>query len=188
MERVIGLTGIGGQGIQLAARTLAEAAVADGKRVQLFASYGGMMRGGNSDSYLAISDEPVMSPPVPGSLDAALVMHHAYASDIWSRLSPSGMVVVNSSVVDVTTLPPTEAAVHGVQALQLAEGLGAAMAASSIAVGLLAALCEAPSLDALVATAAEVLPSYRRSAIDTNIAALRAGWALAESVTAGAST
>ena len=53
--------------IQLAARTLAEAAIADGLRVQLFASYGGMMRGGNSDSFLVIADRDITLPPVVGA-------------------------------------------------------------------------------------------------------------------------
>ena len=185
MERVIGLTGIGGQGIQLAARTVAEAAVADGLHVQLFASYGGMMRGGNSDSYLAIADTTVSSPPVPGSLDGALIMHAKYAADIWGRLRPGALAVVNSSVVDVSTMAPTSADVFEVAALSMAEDLGSIVAASQVATGVLASLLGAPSLDALVAVAATVLPSYRQSAIDSNIAALRAGWVFGAGVANG---
>jgi Pyruvate/2-oxoacid:ferredoxin oxidoreductase gamma subunit len=49
VEREILLTGIGGQGIQLAAQVLARAAVASGLEVMLFGSYGGTMRGGPTD-------------------------------------------------------------------------------------------------------------------------------------------
>jgi Pyruvate/2-oxoacid:ferredoxin oxidoreductase gamma subunit len=63
-EREVLLTGIGGQGVQLAARVLAEAALVDGLEVQLFASYGGMMRGGNTDASVVISDQPIDAPPV----------------------------------------------------------------------------------------------------------------------------
>jgi Pyruvate/2-oxoacid:ferredoxin oxidoreductase gamma subunit len=54
MEREILLTGIGGQGVQLAANVLAHAALDEGRDVQLFGSYGGMMRGGNTDAELVV--------------------------------------------------------------------------------------------------------------------------------------
>ena len=50
MERELLLTGIGGQGVQLAAQVLARAAIAEGRSVQMFGSYGGMMRGGNTEA------------------------------------------------------------------------------------------------------------------------------------------
>ena len=50
MERELLLTGIGGQGIQLAAAVLARAALVEGREVQVFGSYGGMMRGGATEA------------------------------------------------------------------------------------------------------------------------------------------
>src|SRR4051812_30733915 len=50
VEREVIATGIGGQGIQLAAEVLARAATAEGREVLMFGSYGGMMRGGNTDA------------------------------------------------------------------------------------------------------------------------------------------
>ena len=61
-ERLL-LTGIGGQGIQLAAQVLARAALTEGREVQLFGSYGGMMRGGNTEATLVVADGPVEAPP-----------------------------------------------------------------------------------------------------------------------------
>ena len=62
-ERALLLTGIGGQGIQLAARTLAVAAVSDGLQAMVFGEYGGMMRGGNSDSTVVLGTERLLTPP-----------------------------------------------------------------------------------------------------------------------------
>lgn len=62
MRREVVMSGIGGQGIQLAAQTLARGALQDGLYVQLFGSYGGMMRGGNTDATLVVSDVPVAAP------------------------------------------------------------------------------------------------------------------------------
>ena len=56
MERELMLTGIGGQGVQLAAQVLARAATLEGREVMLFGSYGGMMRGGNTDATLVVAD------------------------------------------------------------------------------------------------------------------------------------
>ncbi len=181
VEREILLTGIGGQGIQLAARTLAEAAIADGRRVQLFASYGGMMRGGNSDSYLAIGDEPITSPPVVGSAWAALVMHHEHAFGVWPKLHPQSISMINSSVVDPDCRPM---AGHGevaeVAALEIATELGSPVAASQVLVGALVARTNVVSGDALLDSAARVLPSYRSEAATVNRLALEKGMELGE--------
>lgn len=191
VEREILLTGIGGQGIQLAARTLAEAAIADGRRVQLFASYGGMMRGGNSDSFLVIADSDISSPPVVGSAWAALVMHHEHAAAVWPKLRPDSLVVINHSVV-APSCRPSDAAVGVVEvaALDIATEAGSSMAASLVLVGALVARTNLVSADALLDTAARVLPSYRSEAAVVNRKALEAGlatgtlthdaWALAE--------
>ena len=56
MEREVLLTGIGGQGVQLAAQVLARAAALEGKGVMLFGVYSGMMRGGNSDSTVVVNE------------------------------------------------------------------------------------------------------------------------------------
>src|SRR5262245_25279538 len=64
MEREIIFTGIGGQGIQLMAKVLAQAAAGDGKQVMLFGVYGGAMRGSASESTLVIGDEAIQAPPI----------------------------------------------------------------------------------------------------------------------------
>ena len=56
MEREIGLTGIGGQGVQLAAQTLARGAAHEGRNVSLFGVYSGSMRGGRTDSSVVVAD------------------------------------------------------------------------------------------------------------------------------------
>ncbi len=99
MERELLMTGIGGQGVQLAAQLIAKTATRFGRYVQLFGSYGGMMRGGNTDATLIIGDEPVQAPPMVSSAWSALVMHHEFAAPTLERLRPGGVLVVNTSVV-----------------------------------------------------------------------------------------
>ena len=60
-ERELLLTGIGGQGVQLAAQVVARAAVLEARQVMLFGVYSGVMRGGNSDATVVVADEPVQA-------------------------------------------------------------------------------------------------------------------------------
>jgi len=170
------LSGIGGQGMQLAARTLAEAAIADGRRVQLFASYGGMMRGGNSDAYLVIGDAAIEAPPQPGRCWAAVVSHHAHAESVWPSIEPDGIAVVNSDVVLAEHRPDTVSfSVVEIPALAVASDLGAPVAASLVAVGSLVAHTALVARESLLGTPERVLPSYRADAAELNRAALTAG-------------
>ena len=181
VEREILFTGIGGQGVQLAARTLAEAAMADGRRVQLFASYGGMMRGGNSDSFLVIADRAITLPPVVGTAWAAVVMHHEHAADVWAKLRPDSIAIINDSVVEPNSRPNNSAVeVVEVPALDIASEVGSPLAASLVLVGALVARTDLVSADALLDGAAKVLPSYRSEAAAVNREALAAGLKIGE--------
>lgn len=176
VQHEILLTGIGGQGIQLAARTVAEAAITDGRRVQLFASYGGMMRGGNSDAAVVLADGPITAPPVLSSAAAGLVMHHEHAAPVWSALRPGGVAVVNTTVVDRSGLVPRDdLTVVDVDALAIATSLGAPVAASLVLVGAWASAVGLVGADALLATPERVLPGYRAAAAERNRSALQAG-------------
>src|ERR1700757_1538109 len=98
MERELLLTGIGGQGGQLAGRVIATAAIAEGRSVQLFGSYGGMMRGGNTDATMVLSDGPVEAPPTVGHSWSAIVMPATFAGRIYAKLIDGSLVVINSDV------------------------------------------------------------------------------------------
>ena len=62
-EREVLFTGIGGQGVQLAAKVLALAATLDGLEVLTLGTYGGTMRGGNTDATVVVGRGPIVSPP-----------------------------------------------------------------------------------------------------------------------------
>lgn len=173
-EREILLTGIGGQGVQLAAQVLARGAIVDGRDVMLFGSYGGMMRGGNTDATVVVGDGPVQAPPTVPSAWAAIVMHHDYWTFVRDRLRPDTVVVVNSTVFtgDLDRSGPT---VHDVPATALATDLGNVMAASLVAVGALAALTGVVHLDALCAAVERALPAYRSRHAEVSREALRVG-------------
>ena len=99
MERELIISGIGGQGIQLASAILARAAVDEGREVQVFGSYGGMMRGGATESTVIVADGPIEAPPTIATTWSAILMHHEHADHLLACLRPGTVVLVNDSVV-----------------------------------------------------------------------------------------
>jgi Pyruvate/2-oxoacid:ferredoxin oxidoreductase gamma subunit len=168
------LTGIGGQGIQLAARTLALAAVRDGREVMVFGVYGGVMRGGNTDATVVVGDGPLWTPPTVDEAWSAIAMHHAYWPDVRDRLRPGGVAVLDTSIFRGEPGLADRAAV-GLAATTIATDLGNPMGGSMVALGAFAAATGLVSLDALLAAAAEVLPPYRASHAAANATCLQAG-------------
>ena len=100
-ERELLLTGIGGQGVQLAAQVIARRATLEGRDVMFFGVYGGMMRGGNTDSTVVVADGPITAPPVVvarlvGDRDARRVLGAGRAASC----GPAALVLVNDSTFE----------------------------------------------------------------------------------------
>ena len=174
MEREILLTGIGGQGVQLAANVLAHAALADGRDVQLFGSYGGMMRGGNTDAELVVADDRIEAPPTIGSAWAALLLHPDYADPVLARVRQGGLVLRNAVVWD-GPLERDDVDVVDVAATDLAAEAGHVMAASMVMLGALCTVTGLVELGAVQAAARACVPPYRRQHLELNDRALKAG-------------
>lgn len=176
-ERVLMATGIGGQGVQLAARVVALAAMAEGREVMLFGSYGGMMRGGNTAATMAIGDGPIELPPVAPDAWAALVLHHEFLDAVAVKLRPASVAFINASVVPPTALDHVGCGVMAVPATEVAQQLGNPLGAAMVLVGAMSAATGLVGLDALVEVVPDALPPYRRDHVSGNQAALRAGFA-----------
>ena len=169
------MTGIGGQGVQLAAAVVARAALLEGRDVQVFGSYGGMMRGGATESTVVVSDRSVESPPTVASTWSAVLMHHEHAAPVLARLDPDGVLFVNASVVDRPDVAGGCTVIE-VPAHDIALTLGSAMAASMVMVGAYAAATGLVGLASLSAASRASLPSYRTQHAALNDEALRAGF------------
>src|SRR5215472_16970797 len=122
MEREILFTGIGGQGVQLAAQVLARAATLEGREVTYLGVYGGMMRGGNTDSTVAVADAPILVPPLVSHAWAAIAMHDDYWPAVEAKLRPGGVVLVNDATFSSGVRG--DVAVHRVPATTVATELG----------------------------------------------------------------
>lgn len=168
------LTGIGGQGIQLTAKTLATAAVAEDRHVMLLGHYAGAMRGGQTDASIVIGDEPLRTLPIVQEAWAGVVMHDAYWQSTKERIRPGGVVVVNSSLVDDIDRP--DCTIVEVPANEIATEIGADMSAGYVLVSAFAAVTSLVSVDAMVAAMRELVPPYRTQHLESNEQAIRAGF------------
>jgi Pyruvate/2-oxoacid:ferredoxin oxidoreductase gamma subunit len=173
MEREVLMTGIGGQGVQLAAQVLARAATLEGREVTYLGIYGGMMRGGNTDSTVVVADAPIVAPPVVSHAWAAIAMHDDYWADVEAKLRPGALVVVNDATFTRAVRPDVR--LYRVPATTVAADLGTPLSGALV---ILAAFCRLTALvdaDSLVAAMHASIPSYRTQHIDANERALHAG-------------
>lgn len=174
MERELVVTGVGGQGIQLLAKTLALAATREGRYAMLGADYGGEMRGGPSKASVVIGDAPLRSLPVLASAWSAIVAHHRFSEPALARLRPGGPVIVNVPLVDPATIPP-EMSVHPVDAAAIAASVQAPQAIGFVLLGAYNAVARLVSPQTLIDAMEELLPVYRRQHTPANARALAAG-------------
>jgi 2-oxoglutarate ferredoxin oxidoreductase subunit gamma len=173
MEREILVTGIGGQGVQLAAQVLARAATLEGREVTYLGIYGGMMRGGNTDSTVVVADAPIVAPPLVSHAWAAIAMHDEFWPDVEYKLRPGGLVVVNDTTF--ATDVRADVHLHRIPATTVAAELGTPLSGALV---MLAAFCRMTGLvrnESLVAAMRSSIPSYRTQHIDANERALHAG-------------
>jgi Pyruvate/2-oxoacid:ferredoxin oxidoreductase gamma subunit len=175
VEREIMLTGMGGQGVQLGAQVLATAATHEGLHVMYLGTYGGTMRGGNTDSTMVIGDAPISAPPIVARIGAALVMHHAFWPPVRAKLRPGADVIVNSSVFE-GNLSGLDAKVCQIAATELATQLGNPLCASMVLIAAYASRCGVVTLDSLLEAMRQSIPSYRTQHIELNELALRTGF------------
>jgi len=174
VERAVVMTGIGGQGIQLIAKLLAEAAMREGKQVMMFGLFMGTIRGGSSESTVVVADEEIVSPPIVPEVWGVLAMHPEGLAKVAPKVRPGGVLLVNANLV---TAPPAWEGVRlvSVPATEVAKGLGQPLGASMVALGAFVAATALVGLDATTAALADVVPAHRRQHIDANRRCLEAG-------------
>lgn len=191
MEREILLSGIGGQGVQLAARSLAQAAMREGRRVLMFGTYGGMMRGGDTDATVVIGEDSLMTPPVVDRVWGVIAMHHLSWPAVSEKLRSDGFLLLNDKVFQAENSHPGPCLSIGATAIATEAEMP--QAGSMVALGAFAAATNIVRLETLLDIAEEVLPSYRSQFAEGNRKAMQLGhdavsgsiceaWGVAEAV------
>ena len=94
--------GFGGQGVMVAGQLLAYAGISEGKNVVWLPSYGPEMRGGTAYCTVVISETRIGSPIINNPL-CCCVFNRPSFDKFMPRVRPGGFLLVNSSLIDVTT-------------------------------------------------------------------------------------
>jgi Pyruvate/2-oxoacid:ferredoxin oxidoreductase gamma subunit len=184
-ERELMLSGIGGQGVQLAAQVIARGATIEGRNVLLFGVYAGAMRGMNTDATVVVSDAPIQAPPLLSHTWSAIGMHDKYWAQVGPRVRDGGLVLVNDATFE-TPLDTDRFQVVRVPATDLALALGNELGSSLVMTGAYLATTALVGLDAAIEGMRESIPPYRTQHIAKNEEALRAGFDAVEPLTAPA--
>ena len=100
MEKEFIIAGFGGQGVLLAGEVLANAFMIDDKNVTWYPSYGAEMRGGTVNCTVVMSDEDV-SAVQKLKAEFIIVLNQASFDKFISWVKPNGIMIVNSSLVNV---------------------------------------------------------------------------------------
>jgi 2-oxoglutarate ferredoxin oxidoreductase subunit gamma len=172
------LSGLGGQGLMLAGRLLAEAAVLqDGKFATQTQSYGPESRGGDSRSDVVISDKTIDYPHVIKA-DLLLTMSQMACDRNYYSLKRGGILIVDADLVEHV---PTNQA-HVVPITRLArEEVGRAVVANVLALGIVVSLSGVVSRRAITNT---VLRGVPRGTEKMNREALEVGFRVGEELKA----
>ena len=168
------MTGVGGQGIQLCSKTLALAAVKEGRQAMLCGHYAGAIRGGQTDASIVIADGRLRALPILPAAWAGFVMSPQYWASTAEFLRPGGPVLVNSSLVgeDFAAAGPGRLPGAGERDRRSPGrphgGLDGVAGRPVRHTGLV-------GIDSLVAAMKELVPPYRTEHVAANEVALLAG-------------
>lgn len=120
MKTDIVLSGVGGQGILSIATVLGEAAIKEGLYIKQAEVHGMSQRGGDVQSNLRISSDPIMSDLIPlGKADLIISLEPMEALRYLPYLSKEGWIITNSApFVNIGNYPELEKVLDAVKAVK----------------------------------------------------------------------
>jgi len=165
------LSGEGGQGLVLAGKIFAEAAIIyDNKNATQSQSYGPEARGGASRSEVIISDEDIDYPKAV-SIDLLLALTDEACRKYHKDLKENAILLVDAKAV--TQIPKGSFKVYAVPIIDLArEKIGKAIVANIIALGIITELSRVVSVDAVESA---ILARVPKGTEQLNLKAFRLG-------------
>lgn len=134
MEKCMYFAGVGGQGLQVLGKTIAEVANEKGFYVTYSPKYGSSKRGGLTSCFVTISDEPIGNPRKKKQ-DLLLVMEPKAYQQFCHDVKPGGTLVVNSTLIPDTNAPDEGVNMINVPLHGVCAELGNTKVISSVALG-----------------------------------------------------
>jgi len=172
LEQVL-IAGFGGQGVLTAGQLLAYAGMLENKHVAWIPSYGPEMRGGTANCGVTVSDKEISS-PVVSEPTILMAMNRPSLEKFKETVWPGGLVLVNSSLVDIKVMRGDVRAVY-VSANEIAEEIGNSKVAVNVVLGALIGLTGLVAMESAAKSLEKVLPVHRQDLIEINKKALARG-------------
>ena len=166
--------GFGGQGIISLGQIWVYYAMQEGKNVTFFPFYGAEKRGGIARAGVIISDDEIASPLVT-TPDSALVMNSDSLPICEEILKKNGLLLINSSLVKENPKRSDLKTVK-IEATGLAEKIGNVLFANMVALGAMAKLTGALSLNDIEGILKKFFPADKHQFIPLNAKAIRSGY------------
>ena len=171
--------GFGGQGIVSLGQIWVYCAMQEGKNVTCFPFYGAEKRGGIARASVIISDDEIASPLVTCP-DSAIVMNSDSLPLCEGMLKPSGLMLINSTLVKENpgqgfACHRSDLKVVKIEASALAEQIGHVRFANMVALGALAKLTGAFSLNNIEEVLKKFFPADKHQFVPMNVKAIEAG-------------
>lgn len=186
MKLDIKLSGVGGQGILSIATVIGQAALIDGINLKQAEVHGMSQRGGDVQSDLRLSTEPIYSDLIAkGSVDLLISMEPMEALRYCNWLTPDGVIVTSSKPFVNIPNYPDEAAVLAELATipraisldieQMAHDAGVPRSANMILLGVAAPHIPILSADSLRDAIASIFARKGEAIIEANLRAFNLG-------------
>ena len=186
MKKDIILAGVGGQGILSIATVIGSAALEQGLYLKQAEVHGMSQRGGDVQSNLRLSSDPINSDLIPlGACDLIVSLEPMEALRYLPYLSPNGWIITNSTpFVNIPNYPEMDdvnAELKKVKNLicidvdAIAKEVNSPRSANMVLLGATAAVLNMLEPDKLREGITQVFMRKGQAIVDTNIAAFNAG-------------
>jgi len=168
------IAGFGGQGILLAGRLLAQAAMKTGHEVTCMPSYGAEVRGGTANCMVVISNQPVASPLV-GRCNSLIAMSKASLDKFAPCIKSAGLLIMNSSLIDEMPKLDRSIEILAVPADEIAVELGNQKVANMVVIGAYLQRRGIISPDVAAACLEDVIARHHHRTVPINTQAIHKG-------------
>lgn len=168
------VAGFGGQGVMFMGNLLALAAMHDNKNTTYMPVYGVEMRGGTANCTVVISDREIGSPIVQRPC-SCIAMNLPSLVKFGPRVRRGGLLMVNSSLIDMKEAQYDKIQVTGIPTLELAVQVGREQLSNMVMLGAFAAKSGVVSLARLKDALKEVLGKKKQDLLAINYRAMDTG-------------
>lgn len=168
------MAGFGGQGIVLAGKLLAQAAMRAGLEVTYMPSYGAEVRGGTANCMVIVSNRPIAC-PIVSDPNALVICNKASLSKFAPRLRPGGQLIFNSSLIQQVHSVPEGVEIIGVPAEEIAIEAGSPKSTNMVMLGAYIGIRGHLTPQQVAEALPDILAERHHKTIPMNAEALRRG-------------